>query len=862
MVDYTSLCVPARPSGSQGHLISPHADASEVSPVARAIADHHFDFSTCLSLLEESFSSQAASALQDPAVTQSDAYFNLGAFGFDDGRRCGVFQRTEQFSDIARFLNAFLRLQFPSASWTSVCVSHNVRTLFTHRRRQRSGKLQSLHLAWQLFRGEIWITPALNSSAVLVPPPKGSESETHKVGSSALGEHVDTFESGVSFPCSSLHCTAPWQGDRWVLTAYTCKGADSLSTEVRTHLRSLGFPLPGDKHTGGAPQLPPTPPAPPISSGFFLDICCGATAPLSSALGKAGVSHICIDALGEEPLDLLCDQTYDTLMRLCFSGSIIMAHAAPPCKEYSRLKLRQGGPKAIRSPSFLNGLPDNTAEQQSRVVQSQRILYRCVCLLRAVFASGGHISLEQPTNAMSWLEPFVQDLLSEVQAHLSDVPACSVGLPLAKSWLFASSFSKLSGLAATCTHPQGHESVAGKLDAQGNFLSQRTAEYPSALADRYAQIIAPLFGTTSSCTARTPCSLSFALSCTEVKPRNAPPFGAQDGGGIYSLPDWSYGPRYAADQLKPLRLEWRNWLLENHIPARLQQHVASSKNEPLFTQEETAWLQASFQRFSDTISGSSDRGFSVADGQPYCLSALQRLSTLLADKDTSLFPALSQGVPTGFDDDIPRSHTLRPRREGETDEGHQLLVCEGNWQGAESDPALLQELIEEELQAGFLEEVDSIEEAYRRWGKDRVAVGRVNIVKAPGRSPRLVVDNSICNTNQNCTVPEQFSLPCLQDIQASYPLREDNEPVSGFSLDVKGAHKTSRVREKDRGPRPFGASAARPLILLQGVPLRGHFFFALVCKIGRLFHALPPLASLDTARLAALCGRSAFISER
>ncbi|CAE7281103.1 unnamed protein product, partial [Symbiodinium sp. KB8] len=271
----------------------------------------------------------------------------------------------------------------------------------------------------------------------------------------------------------------------------------------------------------------------------------------------------------------------------------------------------------------------------------------------------------------------------------------------------------------------GHESVAGKIDAQGSFLSQRAAEYPAALAEQY---------------------------------------------------------RYAVDKLNSLRAEWRTWLLEKHVPNR----------KPL-------WLQSSFKRFSAGLSGSPDWDYTIAEGQPYCLSALQRLSTITADKDTSLFPALLQGVPTGLDDDIPRSHTLRPRREGDEDEGHQLLVCEGNWQGAESDPALLQELIEEELAAGFLEEVDSIEEAYKRWGKDRVAVGRVNIVKAPGRSPRLVVDNSICNTNQNCKVPEQFSLPCLQDIQASYPRREDNEPVSGFSLDVKGAHKTSRVREQDRG---------------------------------------------------------------
>ena len=152
---------------------------------------------------------------------------------------------------------------------------------------------------------------------------------------------------------------------------------------------------------------------------------------------------------------------------------------------------------------------------------------------------------------------------------------------------------------------------------------------------------------------------------------------------------------------------------------------------------------------------------------------MERLSTILGDKDTSLFPALQQGVPTGFDDDISRSHTLRPRRDADPDEGHDLLVCEGNWQGAESDPALLQELIEEEIASGYLEEMPSLEAAYARWEQDRVAVGKVNIVKAPGRSPRLVVDNSVCNTNQNCFVPEQFSLPSLQDIESAFPLRED-----------------------------------------------------------------------------------------
>ena len=91
------------------------------------------------------------------------------------------------------------------------------------------------------------------------------------------------------------------------------------------------------------------------------------------------------------------------------------------------MKLRPGGRAAVRTPEHMNGVPGNTPSQQARVLSSQKLLYRCTCILRAVFSAGGHISLEQPANAMSWLEPFTQDLLSEMQASLVNIPACSVG---------------------------------------------------------------------------------------------------------------------------------------------------------------------------------------------------------------------------------------------------------------------------------------------------------------------------------------------------------------------------------------------------------------------------------------------------
>ncbi|CAE7840267.1 unnamed protein product [Symbiodinium sp. CCMP2592] len=349
-------------------------------------------------------------------------------------------------------------------------------------------------------------------------------------------------------------------------------------------------------------------------------------------MSSYGITCLPIDLLGEEQLDLLNDDTYDHLLRLCFAGIVRLAHGSPPCKEYSRLKLRPGGPPAapaIRSPDHMNGMPGNTASQQARVHSSQKLLYRCVCLLRAAFCSGAHVSLEQPTNAMSWLEPFVQDMLSEIQASLVNIPACSVGQDIAKSWLFACSYSEFRFLASTCSHAGGHQSVAGARDEHGNFLSQRTAEYPSQLAEKFSDKAVHLFSSARPAYPVAPCSLKFALASVPKKPRSSTPTAAQDGGGIYSLPDWSLGPRYQSDSLRDLRKEWQSWLLQNRIPLRLQQHVAEASNTPLFTEEETEWLRSSFKRFSDAHSPCQDWNFSVTEGQPYCLSALERLSTLL-----------------------------------------------------------------------------------------------------------------------------------------------------------------------------------------------------------------------------------------
>ncbi|CAE7353172.1 unnamed protein product [Symbiodinium sp. CCMP2592] len=517
------LSVPAQPSGSAGATSALPKARAPVSDAASALSEGSLDFATCLELLAQYFSIPFASSphCPDNAIAVSEAYFNLGAFAFDNGARSGIFQRTEQFSDVLRFLNAFMQLQFPEASWSSLCVSHNVRTRLHTDSGNAAGSLNhtvSVSLG-NFSGGEVWLCPALNQAASQVPAPLDASSEAHSASEAGTGEVRDTWHAPLSFSCETLHCTLPIQGDRWVLTAYTCKSLDRFDATSLAHLRSLGFPLP--PATPGHPQSIHPPLKDTTCVELFLDICCGAAHPLTTAMSSCGITCLPIDILGEEQLDLLNDDTYDHLLRLCFAGIVRLAHGSPPCKEYSRLKLRPGGPPAIRSPDHLNGLPGNTASQQ--------------------------------------------DMLSEIQASLVNIPACSVG----------------------------HQSVAGARDEHGNFLSQRTAEYPAQLAEKFSEKARHLFSSARPAYSVAPCSLKFALASVPKKPRSSTPTAAQDGGGIYSLPDWSLGPRYQSDSLHDLRKDWN---------------------------------------------------FSVQEGQPYCLSALERLSTMLGDKDTSLFPALQKGV--------------------------------------------------------------------------------------------------------------------------------------------------------------------------------------------------------------------------
>ncbi|CAE7795651.1 Gapdh [Symbiodinium sp. CCMP2592] len=108
-------------------------------------------------------------------------------------------------------------------------------------------------------------------------------------------------------------------------------------------------------------------------------------------------------------------------------------------------------------------------------------------------------------------------------------------------------------------------------------------------------------------------------------------------------------------------------------------------------------------------------------------------------------------------------------------------------------------LLQEELDAGYCFKFEgTLEEAKSRWPVG-LALGKLGVVRAPGRAERLVLDNSVAGTNSQCTVPERQCFPSIHDVSHSFPIRETSDRQMAICIDVKQAHKRCRIRDSEQG---------------------------------------------------------------
>ena len=163
---------------------------------------------------------------------------------------------------------------------------------------------------------------------------------------------------------------------------------------------------------------------------LFLDLFAGKLAPCLQQ-PKNCTSTASSPLMQQAIHSTTCSMTFFTILqRLCWSGLVCFIWSAPPCSEYSRLKLRQPGPKPLRTPEHMEGVPGLSQQEQQRVDNSAEIHARSRALIRAATAKGADGGFEQPVDAISWLVPDNIQLLRELNATCAHVAACAHNLGL------------------------------------------------------------------------------------------------------------------------------------------------------------------------------------------------------------------------------------------------------------------------------------------------------------------------------------------------------------------------------------------------------------------------------------------------
>ena len=94
---------------------------------------------------------------------------------------------------------------------------------------------------------------------------------------------------------------------------------------------------------------------PPTQARKLLDLFAGKSAPISAAASLQSIPRWePIDIAINAQHDILQDAFFHRLLQLAWSGSIGLLVAAPPCRDYSILKLAPGGPPPCRSPEHMD----------------------------------------------------------------------------------------------------------------------------------------------------------------------------------------------------------------------------------------------------------------------------------------------------------------------------------------------------------------------------------------------------------------------------------------------------------------------------------------------------------------------------
>ena len=408
--------------------------------------------------------------------------------------------------------------------------------------------------------------------------------------------------------------------------------------------------------------------------------------------------------------------------------------------------------------------------------------------------------------------------------------ACQCGKDWSKTWMFVANRAEIFAVAKSCPHAFGvHQQITGVRMADGTFFSRLTAEYPQELANALATVIAPFVSKGDTVLQldrwRTmlPLKLQWPLATQRI----------EDGGGLRARLYICHAQRLTLC----LRSRWSKRLSDTKQCLKIVAALLSGCKEPPLSQAELAPYTDDLLELLGCPPG-DHLLMAAPPGQPFKLHLWYRLASFLGDTDARLLLDLVQGVPLGVNEQLVPSPAW-PIHIGTVTNPEPLLQCNDSWKSAQDHPDIVQQLVEEELQAGFIELVPGglaeLQASY-----SRTAIGKLGVVIAEGRSPRLVVDSSISNVTNNTIIPNHMMLPRIADVLASAPAQMAQQQMTQLTLDVAKAHRRILIDPKDGGMLCFHANGKlyRCITFNFGARASGWYWGRVAGLMVRTAHAL------------------------
>ena len=377
-------------------------------------------------------------------------------------------------------------------------------------------------------------------------------------------------------------------------------------------------------------------------------------------------------------------------------------------------------------------------------------------------------------------------------------------------------------VAAVCPHPKrSHQQVAGVKLADGAFFSRLTAAYPDAPANALATCFAPYLtkeglvirlGDWIQSVPRHP-TWHFAVSQGRI----------EDGGRLASTALWA-SPQHPA-VLQQLRSRWMHRLMGDNLALKIAGSLRDGNPEPTVDESTLSLFLSDIQYAFNIDDGDWFQMIQQQSGQPF------RLGT-----DVDLIPQLKQGVRLGVNQTLTPS-PIWPLREVDQVADQPLSVQTGQWAGADEHPDIVSDLLQEEIESGWIEEIIGGEDALRQQFP-QVGIGKLNLVIAQGRSPRLVVDSSVSNVTANPCIPNRMALPCISDAISAAPDSPTSQACVQLTLDVAKAHRRIKNRPDDGGLLCFHFQKRlfRSVTLNFGARASGYYWGRVACMLMRTLH--------------------------